>query len=53
MNYHSDKWINDHVWEHYNDALEHFPEDRIQKMQNDTKLMKILEVILCQKQRII
>ena len=29
MNYHSDQWIMDRVWEHYNEALEHFPEDRI------------------------
>ena len=29
MNYHSDQWINDRVREHYNEALEHFPEDRI------------------------
>ena len=29
MNYHSDKYIMDCVREHYNDALEHFPEDRI------------------------
>ena len=29
MNFHSDKWIMDRVQEHYNDALERFPEDRI------------------------
>lgn len=29
MNYHSDKWIMDCVQEHYNEALEYFPEDRI------------------------
>ena len=29
MNYHSDKYIMDCVREHYNEALEHFPEDRI------------------------
>lgn len=29
MNFHSDKWIMDCVREHYNEALEHFPEDRI------------------------
>ena len=29
MNYHSDKWIMERVQEHYNEALEHFPEDRI------------------------
>lgn len=29
MNFHSDKWIMDRVLEHYNEALEHFPEDRI------------------------
>ena len=29
MNFHSDKWIMDRVREHYNEALEHFPEDRI------------------------
>lgn len=29
MNYHSDKWIMDRVNEHYNEALKHFPEDRI------------------------
>lgn len=29
MNFHSDEWIMDHVREHYNEALEHFPEDRI------------------------
>ena len=29
MNYHSDKWIIDRVQEHYNEALEYFPEDRI------------------------
>ena len=29
MNLHSDEWIMDRVREHYNEALEHFPEDRI------------------------
>jgi len=29
MNYHSDQWIMDRVKEHYNEALEYFPEDRI------------------------
>jgi hypothetical protein len=29
MNYHSNEWIMDHVREHYNEALESFPEDRI------------------------
>ena len=29
MNYHSDQWIMDRVREHYNEALEYFPEDRI------------------------
>ncbi len=29
MNFHSDKWIMDRVQEHYNEALEHFPKDRI------------------------
>lgn len=29
MNYHSDKWIMDRLQEHYNEALESFPEDRI------------------------
>lgn len=29
MNYHSDNWIMDGVREHYNEALEYFPEDRI------------------------
>lgn len=29
MNFHSDKWIMDKVQEHYNEALEYFPEDRI------------------------
>lgn len=29
MNYHSDTWIMDRVREHYNEALEYFPEDRI------------------------
>ena len=29
MNFHSDQWIMDRVREHYNKALEHFPEDRI------------------------
>lgn len=29
MNYHSDKYIMDGVREHYNEALEYFPEDRI------------------------
>lgn len=29
MNYHSDEWIMDRVREHYNEALEYFPEDRI------------------------
>lgn len=29
MNFHSDEWITDRVREHYNEALEHFPEDRI------------------------
>lgn len=29
MNFHSDEWIMDRVWEHYNDALKHFPKDRI------------------------
>lgn len=29
MNFHSDSWIMDRVREHYDEALEHFPEDRI------------------------
>lgn len=29
MNFHSNEWIMDRVREHYNEALEHFPEDRI------------------------
>ena len=29
MNYHSDEYIMDRVQEHYNEALEYFPEDRI------------------------
>lgn len=29
MNYHSDKWIMDCIREHYDEALEYFPEDRI------------------------
>lgn len=29
MNFHSDSWIMDRVREHYNEALEYFPEDRI------------------------
>ena len=29
MNFHSDEWIMNCVREHYNEALEHFPEDRI------------------------
>lgn len=29
MNYHSDEWIMERMKEHYNDALSHFPEDRI------------------------
>lgn len=29
MNYHSDKWIMDRLQEHYNEALESSPEDRI------------------------
>ena len=29
MNFHSDEWIMDKVREHYNEALEYFPEDRI------------------------
>lgn len=29
MNFHSDEWIMDRVQEHYNEALEHFTEDRI------------------------
>lgn len=29
MNYHSNEWIMDRVREHYNEALESFPEDRI------------------------
>lgn len=29
MNYHSDQWIMDRVQEHYNEALESFPKDRI------------------------
>ena len=29
MNYHSDQWIMNKVHEHYNEALEHFPKDRI------------------------
>lgn len=29
MNFHSDEWIIDRVREHYNEALEHFPADRI------------------------
>lgn len=29
MNYHSDQWIMQNVRDHYNEALEYFPEDRI------------------------
>jgi hypothetical protein len=29
MNFHTNQWIMDRVREHYNEALEHFPEDRI------------------------
>jgi hypothetical protein len=29
MNYHSDEWIMERVREHYNEAFEYFPEDRI------------------------
>lgn len=29
MNYHSDEWIMDKIQEHYEEALQHFPEDRI------------------------
>ena len=29
MNFHSDEWIMDRVREHYDEALEYFPEDRI------------------------
>ena len=29
MNYHSDQWIMQNIKEHYNEALEYFPEDRI------------------------
>ena len=29
MNFHSDEWIMNRVREHYNEALEHCPEDRI------------------------
>lgn len=29
MNYHSNEWIMERVREHYNEALEYFPEDRI------------------------
>ena len=29
MNFHSDEWIMDRVQEHYNEALEYFPADRI------------------------
>lgn len=29
MNYHTDEWINDKLAEHYNEALEYFPEERI------------------------
>jgi len=29
MNFHSDEWIMDHIQEHYNEALEYFPEHRI------------------------
>ena len=29
MNFHDDKWIMERVKEHYNEALGHFPEDRI------------------------
>ena len=29
MNFHSDEWIMERVQEHYNEALEYFPEDRI------------------------
>lgn len=29
MNYHSDSWVMDRIREHYHDALEYFPEDRI------------------------
>lgn len=29
MNYHSDEWIMERLQEHYNEALEYFPEDRM------------------------
>lgn len=29
MNFHNDEWIMDRVREHYNEALEYFPEDRV------------------------
>lgn len=29
MNFHSDEWIMDRVREHYNEALEHFPEHKV------------------------
>lgn len=29
MNFHSDEWIMQQLQAHYNEALEHFPEDRI------------------------
>ena len=29
MNYHSDEWVMGRLFEHYNDAVEHFPRDRI------------------------
>ena len=29
MNYHTDKWIMERLEEHYKEALEHFPEERI------------------------
>lgn len=29
MNYHNDKWVMERIQEHYNEALQYFPEDRI------------------------
>jgi hypothetical protein len=29
MNFHSDQWINEHVKEHYKEAREHLPHDRV------------------------
>lgn len=44
MNYHSDKYIMDGVREHYNEALEYFPEDSI--VESSIKVVAIMDLTM-------